>query len=337
MARTSSEHVVVLMMKCRSFDHMLGLYPDKSIDGLYGADGRTISPSYKNYVAGIATPYPAKAGAAYVTSHEQVDKKGFGGPAHTFPAATKQLYGTDAPTAFPDPAPLSGFAQSYFDQLRADVRIPNPTDDQISVPMTAFEHGRLPVLWQLAQEFCICDHWFSEVPGPTQPNRLFVHAGTAAGFTHNVWSRSFANRTIYEELEKAGHDWAVFYFDLRDSDSFPQISKRTERVLRFDSFLAQAKAGTLPSYAFLCPRYNEPKQPGDLPPNSQHAPYDVRNGENLIADVYEALRNGPGWESTLLVVTYDEHGGYYDHVSPPATNVANPDGLISPTEDDKAK
>src|SRR5262249_58939677 len=71
------------------------------------------------------------------------------------------------------------------------------------------------------------------------------------------------------------------------------------------------------------------------PPNSQHAPYDVRNGENLIADTYEALRAGPQWEQTLLIVTYDEHGGYYDHVSPPATNVANPDGLVSPTAYDK--
>jgi phospholipase C len=309
------------------------------MNGLLGPDGVTIDPRYKNDVAGRSnnpkTTFPAQAGATYTINPEEIDKKGFGGPAHSFPAATTQLYGSRTPSSFPDPAPLSGFAQSYFDELRQDVKIASPTDDQIAVPMNAFQHGQLPVLWQLAQEFCVCDRWFSEVPGPTQPNRLFVHAGTSCGFTHNIWQNPFNNPTIYEQLDKAGHDWSVFYFDLRDSDSFPQIKKRIDRVLQFDTFYAQAKAGTLPTYSFLCPRYNESKNPDEPAPNSEHAPYDVRNGENLIADVYEALRGGPLWQNTLLIITYDEHGGYYDHVSPPATSVDPPDDLVSPTDYDK--
>jgi phospholipase C len=325
-AQNKIEHVVVLMMENRSFDHMLGLYPNKQINGLLAANGVSVDPRFKNVVnikSGKQTTQqivPEQAGAAYFTEQTQIDREGFGGPAHSYPAATMQLFGNQAPPAFPNPAPLNGFAQSYYNQLISDLKIENPTPDQIAVPMTAFEQGQLPVLWQLAQEFCVCDQWYSEVPGPTQPNRLFVHAATSAGFVRNVWDQPFNVETVYEALEKVGRDWGVFYFDLRDSDSFPQIKKRVDRVLPFDSFLGKAKQGALPSYSFLCPRYNEPKNPSDPPPNSQHAPYDVRNGENLIADVYEALRGGPLWDSTLLIVTYDEHGGYFDHVSPPATN-----------------
>jgi phospholipase C len=335
------EHVIVLMLENRSFDHMLGLYPNTDIDGLLSADGITIDPKFQN-VATVKSgaqstqqSFPEQAGAAFVTDPVQIDRLGFGGPSHSFPAATMQLFSDQAPSSFPDPAPLSGFAQSYYNQLIADVKIAAPTAAQIGVPMTAFEHGQLPVLWQLAQEFCVCDQWYSEVPGPTQPNRLFVHAATSSGFVRNVWDQPFDIPTVYDALDKAGYDWAVYYFDLRDSDSFPKIKQRIDRVLPFDSFQAQAQHGTLPSYSFICPRYNEPTKAGDPPPNSQHAPYDVRNGENLIADVYEALRGGPLWEKTLLIVTYDEHGGYYDHVSPPASGVSSPDGLTSPTQYDQ--
>ena len=339
MTTATIEHVVVLMLENRSFDHMLGLLPNRRINGLLGTDGTSIDPSYTNAVtgrgAGQASSFPAQPGATYTTGAEQIDKQGFGGPAHSFPAATQQLFDTHVAPAGPAPRFGAGFAQSYYQQLKTDVHLANPTDAEIAVPMCAFGAGQLPTLWQLAQAFCVCDNWYSEVPGPTQPNRLFTHAATSGGFTHNVWSQPFNVKTIYDELDKAGHDWGVYYFDLRDSDSFPQVKKRIDRVQPFPSFLAQAKGGTLPSYSFLCPRYNEPKVPTDPPPNSEHAPYDVRNGENLIADVYEALRAGPGWAQTLLVVTYDEHGGYFDHVMPPSTGVANPDGLTSPTAVDR--
>jgi len=170
------------------------------------------------------------------------------------------------------------------------------------------------------------------VPGPTEPNRLFAHAATAVGLTHNPWEFPVTARTIYEELDKAGRDWAFFFNDISDSAVFPQLKKRIDRLLRFDTFAQHCSAGSLPAYSFLCPRYND--APG-LFPNSEHAPFDIRYGDNLIADVYDALRASPIWDSTLLIVTFDEHGGYYDHVSPPATGVSNPDGLTSPTAYDR--
>jgi phospholipase C len=340
MTKATIEHVIVLMLENRSFDHMLGLYPNRQINGLFGPDGLSINPAYKNVVTGTGSgqgeTISVQAGATYTIDPLQIDKRGFGGPGHSFPDATMQLYNTAvAPASTGIPAPLSGFAQSYFNQLRGDVGIQTPTDAQLAVPLCAFTQGQLPTLWQLTQEFCVCDNWFSEVPGPTQPNRLFTHCGTSSGFTHNVWDQPFENQTIYEALDKAGRDWSVFYFDLRDTDSFPQIKKRIDRVLPFQTFLSKAQAGQLPTYSFLCPRYNEPTQATDPPPNSEHAPYDVRNGENLIADVYEALRAGPGWPQSLLIITYDEHGGYFDHVPPATSNVDNPDGLTSPTSLDR--
>lgn len=335
MSKATIEHVVVLMLENRSFDHMLGLYPNSQINGLHGPNGVTLNPAFANSVtgrpAGLTTRFPVQAGAAYTIDAEQIDQRGFGGPGHSFPDATLQLFNAAVTPAHATVAPLSGFAQNYLNQLISDVHIKAPSDAQISVPMCAFQAGQLPTLWQLAQEFCVCDHWFSEVPGPTQPNRLYVHAATSAGYTHNVWQQPLDIPTVYDALDKAGYDWSVYYFDLRDTDCFPAIKKRVDRVLPFANFLSQAKSGTLPAYNFLCPRYNEANPPEDTPPNSEHAPYDVRNGENLIADVYEALRAGPGWPQTLLIITYDEHGGYFDHVSPPATGVANPDGINSPT------
>jgi phospholipase C len=337
MSQATIEHVVVLMLENRSFDHLLGLVPNRQINGLLGADGVTVK-QISNVVTRKAAPPLAvavQAGAQYTIDEEQIDSQGIGGPSHSFPGATLQLFNNNVAPANPADARMSGFAQSYYNLLQSDLHMSNPTEAEVAVPMSAFQAGQLPAIWQLAQQFCVCDNWFSEVPGPTQPNRLFVHAATSAGFVHNVWDQPFKTPTIYDALDKAGRDWAVFYFDLRDTDSFPQVKKRVNRVLPFASFQAQAGSGTLPSYSFLCPRYNEPKEPGGAPPNSEHAPYDVRNGENLIADVYDALRTGPGWLQTLLIVTYDEHGGYYDHVPPPAANVANPDGLTSPTAVDK--
>lgn len=337
-AQGKIEHVVVLMLENRSFDHMLGL--SKGRNGLLDVQGRPDArffnladpgdPGSKRYAAG--------PGAPFAIDPQDVNAQGFGGPGHSFPAANVQLYDAkDGPSAdeAAAPAPLNGFVANYLSELRVQ-RPKQPTkatDAEIEVPMLAFEPARLPTINQLAQQFCVCDQWYSEVPGPTEPNRLFMHAATSQGFVHNVWSRAYDVPTIYDRLDDAGHDWAFYYFDLSDSNSFPRLKKQTDRILKFDAFFAAAKGGALPTYSFLCPRYADA---ADGRANSQHAPYDVRYGEHLIADVYEALRASPLWEKTLLVVTYDEHGGFYDHVAPPTSGVSNPDGLTSPTADDKA-
>src|ERR1051326_4416534 len=314
------DHVIVLMLENRSFDHIFGFR--SGVEGLKGDEENLADPSQP---AGEGNPsFFVDNGAPYMVPVGN-------GPGHSINATNIQLFGDKNPPKSAK-AQNDGFVKSYHGNLIADhVRHPSFHDER--VVMQSFSAARLPSINHLADEFVLCDQWYSEVPGPTQPNRLFAHAATSIGLTHNVWDLPINASTIYDELDKAGRDWAFYYYDLSDSDSFPALKGQVDRILQFGAFAQMSSAGTLPSYSFLCPRYSDTPQ-GDKA-NSQHAPYDVRYGEYLIADVYEALRNGPLWEKSLLIVTYDEHGGYYDHVAPPVTGVSNPDGLSSPTEYDK--
>lgn len=331
MTKTAIEYVVVLMLENRSFDHMMGTLP--GVNGILASNGQPNPKYYNNATPADSTSakYTAGEPAEYAIPAQDITKQGFGGPGHSFPDALVQMDAAAKTAAdVSDPAPLDGFISNYLGELRMAGRA-SPSTAEASEPMTTFTSMQAPVIYQLASEFCICDQWYSEVPGPTQPNRLFVHAGTSTGLVHNVWNLPINSQTIYQELDKSGLDWAFFYFDLSDSNSFPVLKARTDRVLQFNAFYQQASAGTLPTYSFLCPQYADGKDGSRA--NSQHAPYDIRYGENLMADVYEALRNGPLWNKTLFVITYDEHGGYYDHLTPPGAS--SPDGLTSPTAYDK--
>lgn len=347
------EHVVVLMMENRSFDQMLG-----QLEGVDGVD--------KTHVNYLDPQNPSEETAFYVhdakffgipegdipppkTENGKI-KEVYGGPSHSFPAANQQFFNDSwgpggSASKNTTPKTNSGFVKGYDASLRRtykdwaqedpDFKMPeNPPRDHVEVAMAAFTPEQLPVINGLAKEFCVCDKWFSEVPGPTEPNRLFMHAGTSVGFVHNPWEYPVEARTIYEDIDSQGEkDWAFYYFDLSDSDNFPALKKRHDRVRHFDSFYEDLKdPSTFPNYTFLCPRYVDSE---DGFANSQHAPYDVRYGEHLIADVYEALRQSGIWEKTLLVLTYDEHGGFYDHVHPPESYVLPPDAFTSPTAYDR--
>ena len=229
------EHVVVLMLENRSFDHMLGRLP--GVNGILGKGG-TVNPAFSNPMD-PATPgsktYPAGAPAEFAVLPQDISKGGFGGPGHSFPDATQQLYGTKiaTPAQVGKPAPLNGFVAGYLGELRLAGRS-QPTDQEINEPMSSFTPDQVPVISALAQQFCVCDQWYSEVPGPTEPNRLFVHAGTAVGLTHNPWEFPIKARTIYEALEAKGKDWMVYFVDINDAIVFPQLkgTGRSDAALR---------------------------------------------------------------------------------------------------------
>ena len=222
--------------------------------------------------------------------------------------------------------------------------------------------AQLVTMTALAQEFVVCDHWFASVPGPTWPNRLFVHAATSDGHVDNTF-RLYDMPTIYDRLDEAKVDWAIYYHDIPQSACIHELLDRTDsqgrRCMRsIDQFYKDARRHAaepkgneaLPSYVLIEPGYFEPARtfwgrvldvlkwighffhlpvkPSMNHPNDQHAPHDVRLGEHLIADVYEALRaNADVWKETLLIVLHDEHGGLYDHVAP--GEAENPDGKTS--------
>ncbi len=179
--------------------------------------------------------------------------------------------------------------------------------------MQTFTSGQLPALTALATNFVLCDQWYAEVPGPTMPNRLYMHAATSAGWARNDWGLALKSVTLYEQLANAGRSWAVYYSDQNEVAQYSRINTQRANFKLYESaFAADAAAGRLPAYSFVIPRFAASAQDG--PVTSMHAPQDVRPGDQLVAEMYAALRAGPQWGESLLIVTFDEHGGYFDHM-----------------------
>jgi phospholipase C len=155
----------------------------------------------------------------------------------------------------------------------------------------------------------------------TLPNRAFACAGTRQGHMDDK-THTFTSPSIFGLLDSHGPSWAIYGYDAPPltKDTFTDISGAAASHFGvFTDFTAAAAAGTLAAFTFLEPSWSSTG-------NSQHPNYNVALGEQLIHDVYEAVRGGPGWAQTLLVITYDEHGGCYDHVAPPS-------GAIPPDHD----
>jgi len=309
------QHVIVLMLENRSFDSMLGwLHPNRpGFAGLNGTQSNScLNTSYK-----VSTTPPANADANTVPTPD---------PGETFTDITEQLYGsaTGRGTA---PPPMSGFAKNYFGQATGTAHY-----DPAAV-MHSYTDAEIPVLWRLAQDFAVSDQWFAAAPCQTWPNRFFTHCGTCHGIVNNSDFTSglhvpFTAPSIFRVLENAGHSWRVYFHDVPQSLLLRDIEDLAPLRYRFfNQFLADAAQGALPHYSFIEPHYF-----GEFfsaqPPNDQHPPHDVRYGEQLTADVYHAVRQSPCWQNTLLIITYDEHGGCYDHIAPPAA--VPPDGLGPP-------
>ena len=301
-------HIVVLMLENRSFDHMCG-YLKRRVPALDGLSGTEAVP--RDPATGSGDPVRVSDDAPPVTD---VD------PGHALGDVNHQMYGR----------PESGFpANGANDGFVANYRRYASTDDEADDIMRCFAPESLPVLTTLAEEFSVCDRWFSSVPGPTWPNRVFVHAGTSAGHTDNGF-RLYDVPTIFQRLEKVRRTWCVYYHDIPQALVFPHVAPHylnpfSRKVRRFEQrFADDVRRGRLADYVFIEPRYlDTPELDSNSQPtgrwlwaNDQHPPHDVRHGEHLIADVYEALRQSKLWPGVLMIVLYDEHGGFYDHVFP---------------------
>ncbi len=317
------EHFVVLMLENRSFDHIFGYR--QGVNGLKGSESNLLDPSKPKSATNPALFVSNGAPDAVLTGQ---------GPGHSFNAANLQLCNNKNGPSASSPAMNNGFVSGYQTELVYADKVKNPSQAVVRVVMESFAPSALPSINALADAFCVCDNWYSEVPGPTQPNRLYMHAATSFGFALNVWTQIFDGPTIYNRVADAGYTWGAYYFDDNDLAEFSQVNAQTANIKLYEtSFAADVKAGTLPNYSFIDPRFINAK--GAMA-NSQHAPNDARYGDNFIADVYETLRsNATLWNKCALIVLYDEHGGFYDHVVPPSTNVPNPDGLNSPPAGNK--
>jgi phospholipase C len=241
-------------------------------------------------------------------------------PGEGYAATNAQLFGKADASAQPTNA---GFVTDYSSTLKWESRdpswsvLPGTVADEI---MVMFTPETLPVLSALARGFAVCDQWFASVPTETLPNRAFAGAATSQGHMDDK-TETFTSPSIFGLLTKSGNNWAVYGYDSPPltRQLFTDITEADDAHFGlFTDFQAAAAQGALAPYSFLEPSWESTG-------NSQHPNYDVALGEQLIHDVYYALRSGPQWASTLLVVTYDEHGGCYDHVPPPSGAVAPDD------------
>jgi phospholipase C len=196
--------------------------------------------------------------------------------------------------------------------------------------MRCFNSTSAPILNTLAMEFGLFNAWHASVPGPTEVNRAFIHSATSHGMGHNDMNYlipGLPQRTLYDMYDVDGVDYMFAMEDITTYLFFESSRKQVQRdrMVLFDVFLDRAVEGTLPAFTFIDPRYFSVKDVA--PANDQHPDHSVEQGEELIKRVYEALRSSPQWNETLFLITYDEHGGFYDHVAPPQEGIPNPDGL----------
>jgi phospholipase C len=179
----------------------------------------------------------------------------------------------------------------------------------------------------------VCDHWFSSIPGPTLPNRLFAHCGTSRGRLEMAPEYYAGFYTVYEELAKHEVPSCIFWSDWSGTLTFSGLMAHENLFYEdYENFAAicAGPADQVPAYCFIEPRYNPAKLPtgGALPANDQHPDNDIRDGETLIKNVYNAIRQTDElWHSSVLLIVYDEHGGLYDHVKP--VPLPSPDRLSS--------
>jgi phospholipase C len=313
----SIEHIVVLVLENRSFDHMLGF--------LY-ADSGNVSPATQQPFEGLtgkesnpdATGTAVPVGALTATAPHLYFAPG-ADPGEGFVATNEQLFGTASPAAGAAPT-NGGFVTDFAATLTGiDAHRPIISGTTASDIMGMFTPELLPVLSGLARGFAVCDHWYCSVPTETFPNRAFLCAATSQGHMDDSTSK-YTSQSIFGLLSAHNLAWSIFGYKLPPLTrlNFPDTTDAPESHFGvFSDFQAAAAAGTLGIYTFLEPSWGSSG-------NSQHPNYDVSLGEQLIHDVYYALRNGPGWNQTLLIITYDEHGGCYDHIAPP-TGAVPPD------------
>lgn len=274
-----------------------------SINGLTGAECNPLSPPNASSIC-------VSNDAGFVQSD----------PGHSFQDVIQQVFGpSNASTAIPS---MSGFAQ------QASTISP-------SLPLTVmqcFDPKTLPVFSTLAAEFAVFDRWFSSIPGPTHPNRLFLYSATSHGATsHDFFNllSGYPQKTIFDSLHENSHDFAI-YFSSLPTTLFYRRMRRLEyasKFHRYSAFRAHARAGKLARLSVIEPKYFDLV---GAEANDDHPAHDVGNGQRLVKEVYETLRASPQWNESLLVVSYDEHGGFYDHVETPFVGVPNPDGISGP-------
>jgi phospholipase C len=339
----SLRHIVVVMMENRSFDHMLGYL---SLEGMQQVDGLTGTEFNMDADGNVINVHAFDADATKVQRPGEALQKRLD-PDHS-PAGVRKQVGAGYTQGGPA---MGGFVRSFIESRKPADKVGK---DLWSVPMGYYTSKDVPVYDHLARQYCVCDRWHASIPGDTWPNRLYATTGTkgdkvsATGlwksFTDAPPLRRLQSMPLYDvpafTRQLADKQWRwyshdpgtlrlvdVRYRDLAkpmrnnfaffDKRAVDWLAKRLEDpIVSGASFLDDAARGTLPQVSWIDPNFVD-LSVLETNSNDDHPPSDIRSGQSFVLDVYEALVNSPGWDDTLLIVTYDEHGGFFDHVQPP--------------------
>jgi phospholipase C len=307
----SIKHIVIVMMENRSFDHILGyrsLPPfNLNLDGL------------KNDLAWLAKVANTDQGQViqpFLSDNPYTMPSDFD-PPHERSNVAANL-GTLQGAVYPMNGFVSGIPPSVS------------TDPQVrKLVMSYFGAEQVPISHFLAQNFTVCDHWFSSLPAGTQPNRLMSMGGyTLIDVNHDILP---AQDLIYDWLDRKGISWRVYHQGI---PFFTMMMKWVPEILSSDRFrcfddlendLMNTPPDELPQVIFVEPTYQDAPHIGFS--TDEHAPAGISNGQEFLMQTYNAVTNSLAfWNSTVMIVDYDEHGGFFDHVSPPMIPTAPPVG-----------
>ncbi|MCB9563278.1 MAG: alkaline phosphatase family protein [Kofleriaceae bacterium] len=271
--------MVVLMMENRSYDHWFGAR--SMLDGKPG-DGlvSTMSnPDRLGSPAGLWTP-----------------------PISDQECVIDPPHGWDASHAAFNGGANDGFVVEHQNS--------HDTDTDIG-PMQYLTREHIPASWAIADKYVSCDRYFCSVMGPTWPNRMYWHAASSNGIkTNDLPTNGFDWPSIYHRLHDKGVPYAYYYGDVPVIAVLDDLPGLTESIYRMEEFFQHAAAGTLAPVVYIDPAFSM---------NDDHPPHHPILGQQLIASIYTALAASPQWKNCMFVVTYDEHGGFFDHVAPPTT------------------
>lgn len=333
------KNVFVLMLENHSFDNLFGF---SALQGTDAASGQPTSingvtnqtNSYNNFIyqvqQGCGDPMVSDPGHEFMQTMEQLCGAGTTNP---FPGNPHAMYPS---------INNSGFVASYATVSGSGYLPPPPPQNYGDIMLCSTSVNQIPSLYALAQNFVICDSWYSSLPGPTWPNRLFAMGGSSAGLDDSPTSSqitkwetvsgfAYQNGSIFDLLSKNNLNWRIYNDDtdmfITDKPGFTEGGQFAiasglkgitfSTINSLDNFAADLQGSYPYQYTWIEPNYGNASSDTYSNGSSQHPTDTLAAGDNLVAFVYNTIRNSPLWNQSVLIVTYDEHGGFYDHVAPP--------------------
>ena len=303
--------IVVVMMENRSFDHMLGYLALE--EGWQNVDG--VKPNDPTWIARTTNKYKEQSYAPFV--QQNVTGKMAGDPPHEWTDIARQMGHRDANGKFP----MNGFVENYANASE------KPRISRKPPVLGYFTGKQVPVTDRLARNFAVCDHWFSSLPAGTQANRLMSMAGYSL-IAHNILPLP-NHRLVYDWLDERHVRWRVYHEGM---PFFAMMPNQIGRILTSGNFRPLEKLWSdvddespdqFPEVIFVEPSYTDSPHVGLT--RDDHAPSSIVGGQQFLNEVYRSIRVNPNWEGTVMIITYDEHGGFFDHASPPSVITPAPE------------